>query len=159
MVRVLLNLDALFAQLQSSTTRSLLMHFGIVESKIFVLSFIFVFISSFKVDWGFAFEVLIVKHLLCVLCICFWRFPCYMISDYMKMSSWTSDLWFNRIQLSKDWQMFIFLGKIFHTPIYRQSFTMHLLQLMTSWAVVCDVWYLEPQNLNPGETPIEFAER
>ncbi|KAL0348545.1 UNVERIFIED_CONTAM: Glycerol-3-phosphate acyltransferase 9 [Sesamum angustifolium] len=23
----------------------------------------------------------------------------------------------------------------------------------------CDVWYLEPQNLKPGETPIEFAER
>ncbi|XP_077253987.1 glycerol-3-phosphate acyltransferase 9-like [Tasmannia lanceolata] len=41
----------------------------------------------------------------------------------------------------------------------RQSFTMHLLRLMTSWAVVCDVWYLEPQNLKPGETPIEFAER
>ncbi|KAF7841621.1 glycerol-3-phosphate acyltransferase 9 [Senna tora] len=41
----------------------------------------------------------------------------------------------------------------------KQSFTMHLLQLMTSWAVVCDVWYLEPQSLKPGETPIEFAER
>lgn len=41
----------------------------------------------------------------------------------------------------------------------KQSFTMHLLQLMTSWAVVCDVWYLEPQVLKPGETPIEFAER
>ncbi|XP_058099744.1 glycerol-3-phosphate acyltransferase 9-like [Magnolia sinica] len=41
----------------------------------------------------------------------------------------------------------------------RQSFTMHLLHLMTSWAVVCDVWYLEPQNLKPGETPIELAER
>ncbi|KAK1260928.1 hypothetical protein QJS04_geneDACA019113 [Acorus gramineus] len=41
----------------------------------------------------------------------------------------------------------------------KQSFTMHLLRLMTSWAVVCDVWYLEPQYLKPGETPIEFAER
>ncbi|RRT56139.1 hypothetical protein B296_00039949 [Ensete ventricosum] len=41
----------------------------------------------------------------------------------------------------------------------RQSFTMHLVQLMTSWAVVCDVWYLEPQYIRPGETPIEFAER
>lgn len=41
----------------------------------------------------------------------------------------------------------------------RQSFTMHLVRLMTSWAVVCDVWYLEPQYLRPGETPIEFAER
>ncbi|KAL9244816.1 hypothetical protein vseg_018541 [Gypsophila vaccaria] len=39
------------------------------------------------------------------------------------------------------------------------SFTMHLLQLMTSWAVVCDVWYLEPQTLRPGETSIQFAER
>ncbi|KAL1366364.1 hypothetical protein HN51_014202 [Arachis hypogaea] len=41
----------------------------------------------------------------------------------------------------------------------KQSFTKHLLQLMTSWAVVCDVWYLEPQNQKPGETSIEFAER
>ncbi|URD84741.1 acyltransferase [Musa troglodytarum] len=41
----------------------------------------------------------------------------------------------------------------------KQSFTMHLVQLMTSWAVVCDVWYLEPQYIRPGETPIEFAER
>ncbi|KAH9290540.1 hypothetical protein KI387_034657, partial [Taxus chinensis] len=41
----------------------------------------------------------------------------------------------------------------------KQSFTMHLVRLMTSWAVVCDVWYLEPQTLQHGETPIEFAER
>ncbi|XP_050255619.1 glycerol-3-phosphate acyltransferase 9-like [Quercus robur] len=41
----------------------------------------------------------------------------------------------------------------------KQSFTKHLLRLMTSWAVVCDVWYLEPQNIKPGETAIEFAER
>ena len=30
---------------------------------------------------------------------------------------------------------------------------------MTSWAVVCDVWYMEPQILQPSETPIEFSER
>ncbi|KAL3701590.1 hypothetical protein R1sor_019612 [Riccia sorocarpa] len=41
----------------------------------------------------------------------------------------------------------------------KQSFTMHLLRLMTAWAVVCDVWYLEPQTLRPGESSIEFAER
>lgn len=41
----------------------------------------------------------------------------------------------------------------------RQSFTMHLVRLMTSWAVVCNVWYLEPQTLREGETPIEFSER
>ncbi|KAG5145881.1 hypothetical protein JHK84_031424 [Glycine max] len=32
-------------------------------------------------------------------------------------------------------------------------------RLMTSWAVVCDVWWLEPQNLKPGETPIKFTQR
>lgn len=41
----------------------------------------------------------------------------------------------------------------------KQSFTMHLLRLMTSWAVVCDVWFLEPQTIQPGETSIDFAER
>lgn len=40
-----------------------------------------------------------------------------------------------------------------------QSFSRHLLQLMTSWAVVCDVWYLEPQEKLPEESPEQFAER
>lgn len=30
---------------------------------------------------------------------------------------------------------------------------------MTSWAVVADVWYLEPQERQPGEDAIQFAER
>jgi glycerol-3-phosphate O-acyltransferase 3/4 len=34
---------------------------------------------------------------------------------------------------------------------------MHLFNLMTSWTVVCDVWYLEPQEQLPGESPIQFA--
>jgi len=41
----------------------------------------------------------------------------------------------------------------------RQSFTAHLARLMRSWAVVCDVWFLEPQAQRPGETPQLFAER
>lgn len=36
---------------------------------------------------------------------------------------------------------------------------MHLMRLMTSWAVVCDVYYLEPQARREGESVIEFAER
>nr|XP_007158919.1 hypothetical protein PHAVU_002G192800g [Phaseolus vulgaris]ESW30913.1 hypothetical protein PHAVU_002G192800g [Phaseolus vulgaris] len=58
--------------------------------------------------------------------------------------------------------MFKKYNKIFVDAFWnsrQQSFTTHLLQLMTSWAVVCDVWYLEPHNLKPGETSIEFAER
>eukprot|EP01006_Ploeotia_vitrea_P041938 TRINITY_DN66588_c13_g2_i3.p1 TRINITY_DN66588_c13_g2~~TRINITY_DN66588_c13_g2_i3.p1 ORF type:complete len:383 (+),score=188.27 TRINITY_DN66588_c13_g2_i3:232-1380(+) len=40
-----------------------------------------------------------------------------------------------------------------------QSFLMYLVRLMTSWAVVCDVWYLEPQTRRPGESAVEFAGR
>ena len=40
-----------------------------------------------------------------------------------------------------------------------QSFTMHLVELMTSWAVVADVYFLEPQEKREGETAIEFASR
>ena len=36
---------------------------------------------------------------------------------------------------------------------------MYLLHLMTQWAVVADVWFLEPQFIQPNETAIEFAER
>eukprot|EP01132_Coremiostelium_polycephalum_P001242 gene1242-1566_t len=35
----------------------------------------------------------------------------------------------------------------------------HMFNLMTSWALVCDVWYLEPQTLREGETPTQFANR
>lgn len=40
-----------------------------------------------------------------------------------------------------------------------KSFAMHLVDLMTSWAVVCDVRFLEPQRLAPGESAIDFAKR
>lgn len=40
-----------------------------------------------------------------------------------------------------------------------QSFAMHLLTLMKSWAVVCDVYYLEPQTIQPNETSLQFCSR
>eukprot|EP00899_Mesostigma_viride_P025718 jgi/Mesvir1/6330/Mv16270-RA.1 len=51
------------------------------------------------------------------------------------------------------------MGK--QTDFLFKSFTHHLLRLMTSWAVVpvCDVWYLEPQTQQEGETPEDFADR
>lgn len=30
---------------------------------------------------------------------------------------------------------------------------------MTSWAVVCDVWFLEPQTIQSGESVTDFASR
>ncbi|CAH1451364.1 unnamed protein product [Lactuca virosa] len=41
----------------------------------------------------------------------------------------------------------------------KQSFTNHLLWLMTPWAMVCDVRYLERQNMKLGKIVIEFAKR
>lgn len=38
------------------------------------------------------------------------------------------------------------------------SFIMQL-KLMTSWAVVCDVYFLEPQSQQAGESAEEFASR
>lgn len=31
--------------------------------------------------------------------------------------------------------------------------------MMTSWAIVCDVWYLPPMYREEGETAIDFANR
>lgn len=41
----------------------------------------------------------------------------------------------------------------------RQSFTAHLAKIMRSWALVCDVYFLEPQKRKKGESAQEFAER
>jgi len=40
-----------------------------------------------------------------------------------------------------------------------QSFQSHLVTLMCSWAVVCDVYYLEPQRIGAGEGGIAFSNR
>lgn len=40
-----------------------------------------------------------------------------------------------------------------------QSFLQHLIRLMTSWAVVVDVWFLDQQRIRPGESAAEFATR
>ncbi|KAG2445308.1 hypothetical protein HYH02_008774 [Chlamydomonas schloesseri] len=41
----------------------------------------------------------------------------------------------------------------------RESFGKHLFRLLTSWALVCDIYFLEPQTIREGETPQEFAGR
>lgn len=41
----------------------------------------------------------------------------------------------------------------------KQSFSAHLGKLMRSWALVCDVYFMEPQTRRDGETSQAFAER
>jgi len=53
-------------------------------------------------------------------------------------------------------------NKLFSDPFWnsrQQSFLRHLFNLLTGWAVVADIWYLEPQTLQSGETSEEFATR
>ncbi|KNC96458.1 uncharacterized protein SPPG_08051 [Spizellomyces punctatus DAOM BR117] len=38
-----------------------------------------------------------------------------------------------------------------------QTFTKHLLYLMTRWGLVADVWYLPPRTRKPGQSAVEFA--
>ncbi|KAK7872497.1 hypothetical protein R5R35_014288 [Gryllus longicercus] len=41
----------------------------------------------------------------------------------------------------------------------RFSMMQYLYMMMTSWAIVCDVWYLPPMYQKEGETAIDFANR
>ncbi|KAJ8921918.1 hypothetical protein NQ315_008552 [Exocentrus adspersus] len=41
----------------------------------------------------------------------------------------------------------------------RYSMLQYLYMMMTSWAIVCDVWYLPPMYQKEGETAIDFANR
>lgn len=53
-------------------------------------------------------------------------------------------------------------NKLFSDPFWNsreQSFLRHLFRLLSGWAVVCDIWYLEPQTILPGENPVEFSNR
>lgn len=53
-------------------------------------------------------------------------------------------------------------NKLFVDPFWnsrQQSFPMHLVELMTSFCLICDVWYLKPQVRRPGESATQFAAR
>ncbi|XP_041788560.1 glycerol-3-phosphate acyltransferase 3 isoform X1 [Anopheles merus] len=41
----------------------------------------------------------------------------------------------------------------------RYSMMQYLFLMMTSWAIVCDVWYLPPMERQEGESAIDFANR
>ncbi|RUS71964.1 hypothetical protein EGW08_020277 [Elysia chlorotica] len=41
----------------------------------------------------------------------------------------------------------------------KHSWTQHLLQIMSSWALVCDVWYLPPMIRQENESAVKFANR
>ncbi|GBP63672.1 Glycerol-3-phosphate acyltransferase 4 [Eumeta japonica] len=41
----------------------------------------------------------------------------------------------------------------------RQTMLQYLALMMSSWAVVCDVWYLPPMKREPNESAVEFANR
>ena len=42
---------------------------------------------------------------------------------------------------------------------WQDSFGAYILYMMTSWAIVCDVWYLPPMTIREGESSIDFANR
>ena len=39
------------------------------------------------------------------------------------------------------------------------SFLQHMFHFLTSWALVVDVWYMEPQARRADESSAQFAER
>lgn len=41
----------------------------------------------------------------------------------------------------------------------RYSMLQYLYMMMSSWAIVCDVWYLPPMYRNKEESAIDFANR
>ena len=50
----------------------------------------------------------------------------------------------------------------FGDPFWNSSkygYVRYLLMMLTSWAIVCDVWYLPPMTRQDNESAIDFASR
>eukprot|EP00794_Sanderia_malayensis_P005344 gene5344-6014_t len=41
----------------------------------------------------------------------------------------------------------------------KEPMAQYLLNIVTSWAIVCDIWYLPPMEIQAGENSIQFANR
>jgi len=42
---------------------------------------------------------------------------------------------------------------------FQDDILTHIFHIMTSWAIVCDVWYLPPETIKDGESGVNFANR
>ena len=42
---------------------------------------------------------------------------------------------------------------------YQDTFLQYGFAMMTSWAIVVDVWYLPPMHRGPNESGVAFAQR
>lgn len=42
---------------------------------------------------------------------------------------------------------------------WQDKFVHYVIHMMTSWAIVCNVWYLPPMTRHPEESAIAFANR
>lgn len=70
------------------------------------------------------------------------------------------DIWIDRAESTTN--LVSFFSKLFVDAFWNsrtQTIWQHLFKLMTSWAVVCDVWFMEPQTKQPNETAEQFSER
>jgi len=90
-------------------------------------------------------------------CVCVvWRCVCCVLCGVVfssvRLFTWRSltiySLWIH----SK-----LFSDAFWHSR--KESFAWYLVRLMTSWCVVCDVYYLDPVEIMPGETGEQFATR
>ena len=43
--------------------------------------------------------------------------------------------------------------------VFQHGMVTYIYLMMTSWAIVCDVWYLPPMTKKPEEDAITFANR
>ena len=43
--------------------------------------------------------------------------------------------------------------------VFQHGMVTYIYLMMTSWAIVCDVWYLPPMTKKPDEDAITFANR
>ncbi|XP_064465737.1 glycerol-3-phosphate acyltransferase 3-like [Ornithodoros turicata] len=41
----------------------------------------------------------------------------------------------------------------------KQNYILYLAMMMSSWAIVCDVWYLPPMHMRENESSVDFANR
>eukprot|EP01027_Heterolobosea_sp_BB2_P001728 GEZU01002576.1.p1 GENE.GEZU01002576.1~~GEZU01002576.1.p1 ORF type:complete len:573 (-),score=204.78 GEZU01002576.1:29-1747(-) len=53
-------------------------------------------------------------------------------------------------------------NKLFSDPYWSsrsESFMSHIIRIMKSWCLMCDVYFLEPQKIRPDENAVQFATR
>ncbi|KAJ7305213.1 hypothetical protein JRQ81_011123 [Phrynocephalus forsythii] len=87
------------------------------------------------------------------------RFSAEELESWNLLSRTNYNFHYISLRLTVLWGLGVLMRYCFLLPLSKHGMVTYLLRMMTSWAIVCSVWYLPPMTRKADEDAVQFANR